>query len=245
MDRLAGQTALVTGAASGIGLATTKALIAEGACVALCDRSEQNLVTAAETLGERSAPFVVDLSDSDQLDDLVPRVINRFGKLDVVHANAGIYVGGDVSSGDPNAWDTMLNLNVNSVFRLIRSALPHLKERRTGDIIITSSISGHMLVPHEPVYNASKHAVRAFVHALREQVVAHGIRVSEVAPGLTVTPLLNSWPAEALAPLLDKNGGLSPDDVAEAVVFMLTRPRSVVIRDLVILAQSAQLVPFE
>ena len=245
MERLFGQVALVTGAASGIGLSTAKALVGEGASVALCDRSEENLAKAVGSLGGRAVPFLVDLLNSFQLDGLVARVIDRFGKLDIVHANAGIYVGGDVASGDPDAWDRMLNLNINGVFRLVRSALPHLKERRTGDIIVTSSISGHMLIPHEPIYNASKHAVRAFVQSLREQLVAYGIRVSEVAPGLTVTPLLSSWPVEALAPILEKNGGLSPDDVAEAVVFMLTRPRSVVIRDLVILAQGAQLLPID
>jgi len=242
MGRLSGQVALVTGAASGIGFATSKALVCEGASVALCDRSEPNLAKAVEALGEQAVAHVVDLANPDDLDGLVPRVLQRFGKLDIVHANAGLYVGGDVSSGDADAWDRMLTLNVNSVFRLVRSALPHLKERQTGDIIVTSSISGHMVIPHEPIYNASKHAVRAFVHSLREQVVSDGIRVSEVSPGLTVTPLLDSWPADLLAPILEKKAGLSPDDVAEAIVFMLSRPRNVVIRDLVILAQSAQLV---
>lgn len=245
MESLSGQVALITGGASGIGLATAKALAMYDVRVALCDRSADNLAKAVEQIGDKAAPFVVDLTNPTELDTLIERVIEKFGKVDIIHANAGLYVGGHVADGDPNAWDRMLNLNVNSVFRLVRTALPYFKERKRGDIVVTSSISGHMVVPHEPVYNASKHAVRAFVHSLREQLVRFGVRVSEISPGLTVTPLLDNWPAETLAPILQADAGVSPEDVAEAVVFMLSRPRSVVIRDLVILAQNAQLVPFE
>lgn len=245
MNLLSGKIAIVTGAASGIGLATSRALVKEGAIVALCDRSAENLATAVKSIGERAAGFTVDLTDGKDLDGLVSRVIDRFGKLDILHANAGIYSGGAVADGDPDAWDALLTLNVNSVFRMVKSAIPHFKERKTGDIIVTSSISGHIIVPHEPVYNASKHAVTAFVHALREQLVKNGIRVAEISPSLAATALLQSWPQDVVAPIIESKGVLDPNDVAEAVIFMLSRPRRVVIRDLVILAQGAQLVPFD
>jgi ribitol 2-dehydrogenase len=133
------------------------------------------------------------------------------------------------------------DLNVNNVFRLIRTVLPHMVERRIGDIVVTSSIAGHLAIPQEPVYSASKHAIQAFVHGLRQQVAKHGLRVGEVSPGIAITPLLNDWPPENLKKLVEGKGGLPPEEIAEAVVFMLTRPRHVTIRDIVILPQSQEI----
>ena len=112
----------------------------------------------------------------------------RFGRLDIFHANAGAYVGGEVLNGNPDEWDRMLNLNINAVFRSVHAVLPHMAERRTGDIVVTSSIAGLIPVVWEPIYTASKHAVQAFVHTLRRQVVKHGIRVMAVAPGRSSPP---------------------------------------------------------
>ena len=113
----------------------------------------------------------------------------KAGQLDIFHANAGSYVGGEVIDGDPDAWDRMLNLNINAVFRSVHAVLPHMVERKTGDIIVTSSIAGLVPVVWEPIYTASKHAVQAFVHTVRRQVAKHGIRVGAVAPGPVVTAL--------------------------------------------------------
>ena len=104
------------------------------------------------------------------------------GRLDVFHANAGSYIGGDLLDSDPDAWDRMLALNVNAVFRTVRAVLPHMVERGTGDIVVTSSVAGHVPVVWEPIYTASKHAVQAFVHTVRRQVARHGIRVMASRP---------------------------------------------------------------
>jgi ribitol 2-dehydrogenase len=108
-------------------------------------------------------------------------------------------------------------------------------ERGTGDVVVTSSIAGHVPVVVEPIYTASKHAVQAFVHTVRRQVAPRGIRVMAVAPGPVVTALLADWDQKRLADTKAAGGLLEPEEVAEAVHFMLTRPRSVTIRDLVIL----------
>ena len=152
-----------------------------------------------------------------------------------MHANAGAYVGGEVVDGDPDAWDRMLNLNVNAAFRTVHAALGHMVGRRSGDIIVTSSIAGVVPVVAEPIYTASKHAVQAFVHTVRRQVAKHAIRVGAVLPGPVVTPLISDWPKEKLEAERASGALLEPTDVAEAVLFMLTRPRNVTIRDLVIL----------
>ena len=135
----------------------------------------------------------------------------------------------------------MLNLNINAVFRTIHAVLPHMVERRTGDIIVTSSVAGVVPVVVEPSYTASKHAVQAFVHPLRRHVMTHGIRVGVVARGPVVTALLDDWPKDKMDDALAKGSLMQPVEVAEAVLFMLTRPRNVTIRDLVIVPQSLDL----
>ena len=238
---LTGQVAAVTGAASGIGLECARTMLAAGARVALVDRAEDQLKTICTELGDRAFPVVVDLTDKASVGRMLPQILDKAGQLDIFHANAGSYVGGEVLGGDPDAWDRMLNLNINSVFRCIHAVLPHMVERRTGDIIVTSSVAGFIPVVWEPVYTASKHAIQAFVHTLRRQVNKHGVRVGEVAPGPVVTALLKDWPQAKLDEALASGSLMEPSAVAEAVLFMLTRPRNVVIRDIVVLPQGLDL----
>ena len=238
---LSGKVAAITGAASGIGLECAKAMAAAGARVVLVDYAEDNLRQACAEIGPQAIPLAVNLLDPASVTAMMPQILEQTGQLDIFHANAGSYVGGDVHGGDPDAWDRMLNLNVNAAFRSIHAVLPHMVGRETGDIIVTSSVAGHVPVVVEPIYTASKHAIQAFVHTLRRQVFKHGIRVGAVAPGPVVTALLNDWPKAKLDDAVATGGLLQPQDVAEAVLFMLTRPRSVTIRDLVILPLSNDL----
>jgi ribitol 2-dehydrogenase len=233
--------AAVTGAASGIGLECARAMLDAGARVVLIDRAEQALCETCAGLGEAAIPLVVDVTDAASVGKMLPAILERAGQLDIFHANAGAYVGGEVVDGDPDAWDRMLNLNINAVFRSVHAVLPHMVERRTGDIIVTSSIAGVVPVVHEPVYTASKHAVQAFVHTVRRQVARHKIRVGAVLPGPVVTALIKDWPKDKLDAELANGGLMEASEVAEAVLFMLTRPRNVTIRDLVILPQSNDL----
>ena len=241
MKKLHGRIAVVTGAASGIGLECARAMLAAGARVVLIDYAEEKLRDACSELGPEAVPLVVNLLDPKTVAGIMPQLLEKVGPLDIFHANAGSYVGGDVIGGDPDAWDRMLNLNVNATFRSIHAVLPHMVERGTGDIIVTSSVAGLVPVVVEPIYTASKHAVQAFVHTLRRQVAKHGIRVGAVAPGPVVTALLSDWPKAKLDDALAAGSLMQPQEVAAAVLFMLTRPRNVTIRDLVILPQSLDL----
>ena len=240
-QEMTGKTAAITGAASGIGLACAKRLLSAGARVALVDRDGEALAQACARLGPNAVPVVVDLVDPASVGGMLPQILEKIGPLDIFHANAGSYVGGPVSEGDPDAWDRMLNLNVNAVFRSIHAVLPHMIARKTGDILVTSSVAGVVPVVWEPVYTASKHAVQAFVHTLRRQVIPHGLRVGAVLPGPVVTALIADWPQEKLDAERARGGLIEAEEVAEAVHFMLTRPRNVTIRDLVILPQSTDL----
>lgn len=238
---LAGKVAAVTGAASGIGLECARAMLDAGARVVLIDRAEQRLNELCAELGPQAIPLVLDLSDGPGVSAMAPRIVEKAGGLDIFHANAGAYVGGDVVEGDPDAWDRMLNLNVNAAFRSVHAVLSHMVGQKSGDIIMTSSVAGVVPVVWEPVYTASKHAVQAFVHTVRRQVARHGIRVGAVLPGPVVTALLSDWPKAKMEEALANGSLMEPKEVADAVLFMLTRPRNVVIRDLVILPHSVDI----
>jgi ribitol 2-dehydrogenase len=240
-QELAGKVAAITGAASGIGLECARTLIGAGARVVLVDRAADALSRACSELGDGAIPLCIDLTDQASMAGMMPQLLEKAGQLDIFHANAGAYVGGEVLGGDPDAWDRMLNLNVNALFRSIHAVLPHMVERKRGDIIVTSSIAGLVPVVWEPIYTASKHAVQAFVHTVRRQVAKYGLRVGAVAPGPVVTALISDWPKEKLEAEMAAGGLIQPADVAQAVLFMLTRPRNVTIRDLVILPQSNDL----
>lgn len=240
-QELKGKVGAVTGAASGIGLACARIMLEAGARVVLVDRDEDALAKVSAELGEGAIPLCIDLADPKSVATMMPRILEKTGQLDIFHGNAGSYVGGEVVDGDPDQWDRMLNLNINALFRSIHAVLPHMVERKTGDIVVTSSIAGLVPVVWEPIYTASKHAVQAFVHTVRRQVAKHGLRVGAVAPGPVVTALISDWPKEKLEAEMAAGGLIQPVEVAQAVLFMLTRPRNVTIRDIVILPQSNDL----
>ncbi|KRP97084.1 glucose dehydrogenase [Bradyrhizobium pachyrhizi] len=232
---LEGKVAAVTGAASGIGLASSEAMLAAGARVVMVDRDAVALQALAREHGDAVVPLVIDLLDPAQCATLLPKVLEKAGRLDILHANAGIYVGGDLVDADTAAIDRMLNLNVNVVMKNVHDVLPHMIARGTGDIIVTSSLAAHFPTPWEPVYASSKWAVNCFVQTVRRQVFKHGIRVGSISPGPVISALLADWPPEKLAEAKAAGSLLEASEVAEVVMFMLTRPRGMTIRDVVML----------
>ena len=240
-DLMKGKIAAITGAASGIGLECARTLLAEGAKVVLVDRAKDKLEQLCQELGPSALPLVVDLLNPQDVSGMLPRILDIAGGLDIFHANAGAYIGGPVAEGDPDAWDRMLNLNINAAFRSVHAVLPYMIGKKTGDILFTSSIAGVVPVVWEPIYTASKFAVQAFVHSTRRQVAQHGVRVGAVLPGPVVTALLDDWPKEKMDEALANGSLMQPKEVADAVLFMLSRPRNVTIRDLVILPNSVDL----
>lgn len=232
---LEGKVAAITGAASGIGLASTRAMIAEGARVVLVDRDQKALDKVCAELGDAAIPLVIDLLDAASCATLMPSIEKLTGQLDIFHANAGTYIGGDLIEADTANIDRMLNLNVNVVMKNVHDVLPHMIARGSGDIIVTSSVAGHFPVPWEPVYSASKWAMTAFVQTVRRQVNRKGIRVGSVSPGPVISALLADWPEENLRKAKESGSLIEPSEVADAIIFMLTRPRNVTIRDVVVL----------
>jgi len=232
---LNGQVAGVTGAASGIGFASAKVMINAGATVVLVDRDRQALDKACETLGAQALPLVLDLLDPAQCAVMPERILALTGQLNIFHANAGLYVGGDLVDAKDEAIDRMLNLNVNVVMKNVRGVLPHMISRGAGDIIVTSSLAAHFPTPWEPVYASSKWAIDCFVQTTRRQVFKHGIRMGAISPGPVITGLLADWPADKLADAKASGSLLEADEVAQVVLFMLTRQRGMTIRDVVMM----------
>ena len=148
---------------------------------------------------------------------------------------------GEFADADLLAVRDLINVNVFGAFAIVRAALPHMIAAGTGDVIMTSSVSGHQSIHWEPVYSASKHAVQAFTHGVRRQLVGSGVRVGEVAPGVVLNELWGITESAATESGVDNASGITSEDVADAVLYMLTRPRHVNIRDLVILPTSQEI----
>lgn len=234
-ETLNGKIAAITGAASGIGLATTRALLNEGASVVMVDRNEQALNDLVAELGPKAIAQVTDLLDADSCNAMVPQILDKVGHLDILFCNAGTYIGGDLGATTPEAIDRMMTLNVNAVMKNVQAVAPHMIKRGTGDIFVTCSVAGHTAVEVEPVYAASKWAITCFVQTMRRQLLPHGIRVGQVSPGPVISALLSDWEPDRLQRAKDAGGLIEPAEVADALIFMMSRPRNVTIRDIIIL----------
>ena len=235
---LSGKVVIITGASSGIGAATARALARLGCRLTLAARSKDRLRALAEGLGPAALVVPTDVTVGSDVVQMVSKTVEQFGRVDVLFANAGIYIPGQVAEGDPDAWAHLMDVNIDGVLRCIHAVLPHMMAQQSGDILITSSISGFVDIDWEPIYSASKHAIQGFVHTLRRQVAPNGIRVGAIAPGMVANELWGFTEAAAIDQKVAEHASLRSEDVAEAVVFMLSRPSHVTIRDLVMLPQN-------
>lgn len=237
---LAGKVIIITGASSGIGAAAARLMARLGCRLTLAARSADKLRTLAEELGPALA-VPTDVTLASDVTAMVAKTVERFGRVDVLFANAGIYIPGQVAEGDPDAWANLMNVNITGVMRCVHAVLPYMMEQRSGDILVTSSISGFIDIEWEPVYSASKHAIQGFVHTLRRQVAPSNIRVGALAPGMVANELWGITEPADIERRIEAHACLRSEDVAEAAVFMLSQPPHVTIRDLVMLPQNQDL----
>jgi ribitol 2-dehydrogenase len=238
MQALKGKSVLVTGASSGIGRASARAFAKEGMRVAVSARSTDRLRELVTELGPDAIMLPADLTSAAETDELIRQAIAKLVQLDVLFANAGVYIAGQVAEGDPAEWDKLLALNVGSVFRSINRVIPHMRANGGGDILVSSSISAYQAIHFEPVYSASKHALNAFLYGVRRQVIQDKIRIGVIAPATVLNELWGYTDPGSIDKKVASREGLRSEDVAEAAVFMLSRPPHVAIRDLVMLPQA-------
>jgi ribitol 2-dehydrogenase len=206
--------------------------------VAASARSTDRLRELVKELGPDAIMLPADLTSAAETDELIRQAIARLGRLDVLFANAGVYIAGQVADGDPAEWDKLLALNVGSVFRSINRVIPHMRANGGGDILVSSSISAYQAIHFEPVYSASKHALNAFLYGVRRQVIQDKIRIGVIAPATVLNELWGYTDSGSIDKKVASREGLRSEDVAEAALFMLSRPPHVAIRDLVMLPQA-------
>jgi NADP-dependent 3-hydroxy acid dehydrogenase YdfG len=239
MKRLDGRIALVTGASSGIGEATAIALAQAGARVAIAARRVDRLQALAERLRSLGAePLVLeaDLLDEHVAQQTVRDTESHFGQLDILVNNAGVMYLEPVAEADLGRWRRMLELNVLSLIASTQAALAGMKSRRDGHIVNIASTAGRIANPNAAAYSATKFGVVAFSEALRREVYADNIRVSVIEPGVVQTELRDHIGHAATQANLNAWAGamrqLQSEDVADAIVFCVTRPPHVNVNEI-------------
>ncbi|MEV4740979.1 SDR family NAD(P)-dependent oxidoreductase [Streptomyces sp. NPDC049555] len=241
MSTLTGTTALVTGASSGIGEATARALAAAGATVVLAARRGDRLRKLAEAIGGVVAEG--DLGDEAGAQAAVTAAVRATGRLDVVVNSAGLLLLGPVDGAPTDEWHRMVRVGLMGTAFVTRAALPHLMRaaadgpRRVADVVTVSSVGGRIATPNTAVYNAVKFGVNGFSEALRQEVARRHVRVCVVEPGFVATELASHSRPEVLQALagdFDPGEPLRPEDVAETIVHVVTRPRHVAIGEVLL-----------
>jgi ribitol 2-dehydrogenase len=238
---LDGKVAVVTGGSSGIGLAVARELSRLGASVVVTARSAERLATAVASVPGPADAFVADITVPATARSLMQRAEQRFGPVDIAVANAGIYLADDVWQNDADAIERLVSTNVTGVLRTVHAALSSMVPRGTGDVLVTGSVSGTQDIHWEPVYSASKHALHAFVHGVRRQLVGSGVRLGVIGPGVVVNELWSVSAEDEIEQRVAAGTGIRSEDVADAVGYMVTRPRHITIRDLVILPSNQKI----
>ncbi len=224
MPRLDNKVAIVTGAASGIGLAAARRLAADGATLVLGDKDVSGMQALAGELGGKAVVQQTDISDQAACAALVRTALDRFGRLDILVNNAGVDHLGQIDEGDPSAFDTVMQTDLYGVFHMSRAAIAALRAAK-GCIINMSSVSGLGGDWNHSFYCAAKGAVTNFTRALALDEAAHGVRVNAINPSLTYTALTKGMKGqpELIAKFEERiplGRGAQPEDIAGAVSFL-------------------------
>jgi NADP-dependent 3-hydroxy acid dehydrogenase YdfG len=243
-SKLTGTVALVTGASSGIGEATARRLAEDGASLALVARRRDRLEALAAEIEKGGGTALVleaDITDRTQAEAAVQQMVQRFGRLDILVNNAGLMLLGPVVGADPEEWDRMIAINAQGLLYTTHAALPYLLKaaedgpRQVADIVNISSIARRVAWNGYGVYNMTKFGVNGFTEALRQEVTKRQVRVGVLEPG-GVTTELGSHNTGAVREEIDNfyatTEALAPEDIADGVAYMVTRPRHASIGEL-------------
>ena len=244
--RLAGTTALVTGASSGIGEATALALAAEGAAVAVVARRRDRLEDLAgrvDAAGGRALVIEADVTQEEQAREAVAQTVRELGRLDTLVNNAGVMLLGPMEHAPVEEWERMVRLNVLGLMYCAHAALPHLLQaaadgpRQVADMVNISSVAGRVARTGSGVYNATKFGVGAFSESLRQEVTKRHVRVSLVEPGAVETELTSHNRPEVMESIRSRFAEvekLQSEDISDAIAYVVTRPRRVAVNEILI-----------
>jgi NADP-dependent 3-hydroxy acid dehydrogenase YdfG len=238
-NELQGTVALVTGASSGIGEATARALASHGATVAGVARRKDRLDALAAEVG--GLAIEADVTDRGQARGAIDRAAGELGRLDIVVNNAGVMLLGTIVDAPVEEWDRMIELNLQGLLYVAHAALPHLlraaetEPRRVADLVNVSSVAGRRVGVGGGIYQATKHGVGVFSEALRQEVTSRYVRSSLIEPGATESELVSHVREEVRAQLTaNVEQKLAAEDIADAIVFIVTRPRHVAINEVLV-----------
>ncbi|MGI8446924.1 MAG: SDR family oxidoreductase [Streptosporangiaceae bacterium] len=226
---------LITGGATGIGRACAVACGRTGATVVLLSLPGPDLSRATSELQEAGVAALAaaaDVRDFESVQQAVNQIARDLGRIDVLVTSAGIADQSSITGGSPERWQQVVQTNLLGTANTIRAVAPLMTQAGMGDIVVIASASGRDTYVGEPLYIASKWGVVGLGHAVRKELQASNIRVALVEPGLVDTPLTRGSPA--VRPLVDAGGALLPDDIADAVAWLISRPRRVAVTELVI-----------
>jgi NADP-dependent 3-hydroxy acid dehydrogenase YdfG len=231
----------VTGASSGIGEATARLLAARGASLVLGARRTDRLERLADELRANTGSAVlvetVDVTSQEDLQRLVGRAVDEFGRLDVLVSNAGISKIGPIADGDVDGWSAMIDVNLRGVLYGIAAAMPVFRSQGHGHFVTTVSTAGLKIVPNMAVYAATKNAVRTVMEALRQESTDGVVRTTSISPGFVRTELDGSIDEPVMRAQIRRNMdefGLPPEAVARAIAFAIEQPHDVEIGDITI-----------
>lgn len=245
-ERLDGTVALITGASSGIGEATARALAEQGAAVALAARRKERLDQLAQEIkgkGGRALVIETDVTEQTQAQAAVERTVAELGRLDTLVNNAGVMLLGPIENAPLDEWDRMVHLNVLGLLYTAHAALPHLLKaaedgpRHVADLVNISSVAGRVARNGSGVYNATKWGVVAFSESLRQEVTKRHVRVSIVEPGAVATELSSHLREEVREQSMRRFASverLQAEDIADAIQYIVTRPRRVALNEILI-----------
>jgi NADP-dependent 3-hydroxy acid dehydrogenase YdfG len=238
---LAGKTALVTGASSGIGEATAKALAGAGARVAVSARRADRLDALVKEIkdgGGEAYAVVADVADEDQARDMVVTANEHLGRLDILVNNAGVMLLGPIGQANTDDWRRMVQTNVMGLMYATHAVLPLMKAQGGGHIVNVSSVAGRTAREGSGVYNVTKWGVGAFSESLRQEVSRDKVRVTVIEPGAVKTELTDHIThEETKKQTQDWIGKMTPlesEDIAAAIVYAVTQPPRVNVNEILI-----------
>jgi NADP-dependent 3-hydroxy acid dehydrogenase YdfG len=233
---LDGKTILITGASSGIGEATARKAVALGANVVLGARRADRLEALAAELGAKAAWRATDVTRKEDLEALAALALERFGRIDVLINNAGIMPASTLITDMVDDWDRMIDVNLKGVLYGVRAVLQTMIDQDSGHIITISSVAGLHVLPASSVYSATKWGARVINEGLRKELSGKNIRITTIYPGPVATELADSVTIPAIRERAAANlsAGMSPDVIADAILYALTQPDGVAISEMVI-----------
>jgi 3-oxoacyl-[acyl-carrier protein] reductase len=224
MKRLDGKIAIITGSGSGIGRGLALALAEEGARVVVCGRRASKLDETVQAVGKQGGEALAiqaNIADERDVDRLVSTTLQKYGQIDILINNAGVYAGAEVHRLEPAIWDEIMAINLRGPYLVTRAVIPHMRLRRSGQIVNISSESGIGYEDGDGAYGTSKHALNAFAEYVQRENQEYNIRVNSICPGMVVTEMTENDEG------LNHDRCLYPEDIADLAIWLLTRRENI------------------